>query len=267
MIDTHCHLNVDPLYPHWQQHVEEAVSAGVTYLLVLGTDPDTNRKALKIASHPSVSPAIGLHPELVTDLVAQNVRQAEIQLDQYQQILSHQFKQNQDQIAAIGEIGIDYFQLEKNVDLIKRLQQQLFSFQLELANQHQLPVSVHIRDAHADAIKLLSIYRPRGVLHCFSGDYRYLQQALALGLFISYAGNVTFKNAPELQKLAEATPLDHLLLETDSPYLNPYRGQFPNTPKNITKTYQFIADLKHISLQDLDQQLSQNASELFGLKL
>lgn len=261
MIDTHSHLNTKPLFKDWHSHVNDAVAAGVTQIIVLGTDHPTNQQAIDIASQSNhCFAAVGLHPELATQIIEQRLDLDQL-LYQLESLLPNQ------NIVAIGEVGIDYHWIANHpqLDQIKQVQHHLLKAQIQLAHKHNLPLSIHVRDAQPDILSFLQNPSTKAVLHCFDGNQDYLHQAIAQNLYISFAGNLTFKNATHLQSLIKQVPQNLLLLETDSPYLNPHRGQFPNTPANIVKTYQFAADLLGQEPQQLQQQIHQNATRLFGI--
>jgi len=258
MIDSHCHLNLDPLYQDWPKFLETAQEAGINTILVPGVDLYTSKKAIEIASKSnSIWAMAGIHPHRA-DKINSPTKLKDL-------IGSLKSLAKSGDIIAIGECGLDYFKLENQAT--KKLQQQLFIAQLKLAKQLNLPVSIHVRDAHNDAIKILSQFQPRGVLHCFSGNQAYLKKALDLGLFISFAGNITFKNAQNLQEFARAVPLDRLLLETDAPYLNPHRGVWPNTPAHIAEVYKFVASLTDLPTEKLVNQVTENSHTLFKIPI
>jgi TatD DNase family protein len=261
MIDTHCHLNLDPLYSDRSKHLSEAVSVGVHHLIIPSTDLDSCHKTIKIVSDfPNCFGALGLHPEIVSEFVSKS--------ELFSIYTSELAKlANSNKIVAIGEIGLDYYHLqgEAELDKLKTLQLDLCRFQLEIAKDLNLPVILHVREAQQDILDLIKTYRPKGVLHCFAGDKDYLSEALDLGLYISFAGNVTFKNAAELAKLALETPNDRILIETDAPFLNPIRGQFPNVPKNVAITAEFLRELKQLTLQEFTKITDANTVNLFKL--
>jgi TatD DNase family protein len=138
--------------------------------------------------------------------------------------------------------------------------------QMDLAQELDKPVVIHDRAAHAELMQILRERRgkPRGVLHCFSGDLEMARQAIDLGYYVSFAGNVTFKNARQLQEIVRALPLEHILVETDSPYLSPRRGQ-RNEPANIALVAAKIAELKNIATPVVEQATERNSQALFGL--
>lgn len=267
MIDTHCHLNLDPLIKDAELFLDQARKQGITKFIVPGVNRESSQTAIQLAaSHPDCFAAIGLHPHEADQVLTDGTDLEAFKSGVIQAA-------NSQQIVAIGECGLDYFRLpegEQRKHTIKA-QHKLFKLHLHLATQTDLPLLVHVRDlpgetsAHTDALNLLSKQPVTAVLHCFSGDATYLQKALDLGFYISFAGNLTFANATDLQTLIQRVPLDRLLLETDAPYLNPMRGEWPNTPANVSQTYQFAADLLNLPLPKLIKHTSHNAKNLFDI--
>jgi TatD DNase family protein len=166
-------------------------------------------------------------------------------------------------VVALGETGLDYYWDTS----LKALQKHCFDTFLQLGVEHDLPVIVHDRDAHEDVAEMIqAVPDSRGIMHCFSGDKDFAFHMMDQNFYISFAGNVTFKKATDLQKAAKAVPLDRLLIETDSPFLSPmpHRGK-PNEPSRVFHVAEFIAQLKGISLEELAEATTQNAFQCFGL--
>lgn len=164
--------------------------------------------------------------------------------------------------VAIGEIGLDYYYQSDN----KPEQIALAAAQIQLANELGLPVSFHDRDAHEDTLGLLKKYKPRGVVHCFSGSAEMAGEILDMGMYIGIGGVITFQNAKKLVRVTEQLPLERILLETDAPYLAPvpYRGQ-TNRSDYIIKVAERIAALKNTTAEAVLAQCKRNAQALFGL--
>ncbi len=163
-------------------------------------------------------------------------------------------------LLGIGECGLDFYRMRQPEDIQRRS----FEYQIDIAKKHGLPLIVHIRDAMDAGIEILSAKKTRGgIMHCFAGDSNAAKRVLDLGFLISFAGNVTYKNAVELHDAAAYVPLDRILLETDSPFLTPVplRGK-PNTPEYIKHTYQFVADLKKIPVSTLEDSVTENFRKL-----
>ncbi len=169
-----------------------------------------------------------------------------------------------DRVVAVGEIGLDYYRKFGDRDS----QVELFIRQLEIAEKLKMPVIIHNREAGADVLDILKQELPSrgGVLHCYSEDLAYATKALELNIYISFAGNVTYRNARNLHETAKNMPLDRMLIETESPFMVPaaYRGK-RNKPSYISETAKFIAELREIPLEELSEILFANSMRFFGL--
>ncbi|MFW6209843.1 MAG: TatD family hydrolase, partial [Spirochaetota bacterium] len=170
-----------------------------------------------------------------------------------------------DRVVALGEIGLDYYRKFGNKDS----QIELFIHQLELADQLELPVIIHNREAGEDVLNILKDKIPRrgGVLHCYSENWEYAQEALKLDLYISFAGNVTYRNARNLHETAKNMPLERMLIETESPFMVPakYRGK-RNRPSYLGATAEFIAELREEPLEEVTETLYNNSLTFFGIE-
>lgn len=170
-----------------------------------------------------------------------------------------------DRVVAIGETGLDYYRKFGNRDA----QIELFIRQLELANQHDKPVVIHNREAGRDVLDILKDkIPPRGaVLHCYSENWQYAEEALELPIYISFAGNVTYRNARNLHETAKNMPLDRMLVESESPFMVPsaYRGK-RNRPSYLGETVKFLASLREMEEEELAEQLYNNACTFFGIE-
>ncbi len=169
-----------------------------------------------------------------------------------------------DRVVAIGEIGLDYYRKFGNKDS----QIELFIRQLEMAAKLHYPVIIHNREAGQDVLEILQQKLPEkgGILHCYSEDWEYAQKALELNLYISFAGNVTYRNARNLHETAKNMPLDRMLIESESPFMVPaeYRGK-RNKPVYLQSTAEFLAELREISLEELSETLYQNSLRFFDV--
>jgi TatD DNase family protein len=169
-----------------------------------------------------------------------------------------------DRVVAVGEIGLDYFRKFGDRDS----QVELFIRQLEIAEKINMPVIIHNREAGTDVLDILGQELPSrgGMLHCYSEDYTYAVRALDLNLYISFAGNVTYRNARNLHETAKNMPLDRMLIETESPFMVPaaYRGK-RNRPAYLIETAKFIAELREIPLEELAEALYANSLRFFGI--
>ena len=163
-------------------------------------------------------------------------------------------------LFGIGECGLDYYRMHQP----KEMQINSFETQIDIAKKHKLPLIIHSREAMDDTLEILKSKKyGNGIMHCFAGDSTAAKRVLDMGFMISFAGNVTYKNAEELHDAASYVPLDRILLETDSPFLTPVplRGK-PNVPEYIKHTYKFIAELKKVSLAKLEDSVTENFTRL-----
>lgn len=253
LIDSHCHLDMEASQEDISNLVASAKQCKVETIITIGIDLASSQRAVELANtYPGVYASIGIHPHSAED--------GDDAVYQQLQELAHS-----DKVIAYGEIGLDY---AKKYAPVER-QRKEFARQLQLAQDIQLPIIIHDRDAHEDTIQILKEQGPfpaGGVMHCFSGDTSFALQVLDLGLYISIPGIVTFKNALELQKVTQEIPLDRMVLETDGPFLTPapFRGK-RNRPEYLLFTAAMVADLRGISIDDVAQQTSQNTKHLFSL--
>jgi len=226
-----------------------AQEAGVGLIVCPGTDLAGSREVLELAhGYECVLAAVGLDRDNAAAVDAGSPAELErLAAD--------------DGCVAIGEIGLDY-----HYDTLPRdVQRAGFEAQVELANRLGLPVIVHCRDAFDDVIEILERTRPRGVMHCFSGDAETARRCCNLGMMISFAGTVTFKKAGELREAAQAVPAEHLMIETDCPYLTPepLRGK-RNEPAYVVHTARCLAGVLALSVEDVERITDTNARLLFG---
>jgi TatD DNase family protein len=244
VIDTHAHL--DACAEPADVLVERAHEAGVTRILSVGTHESSWRETTAIAErHDGVFAALGIHPHEAADGDVAALREA----------LAHP------KAVAVGETGLDYYR-----DYAPRdLQLRAFDAQLELAAEIGKPVIIHTRAADEDTLAGLAGFAGTVVLHCFS-SLPLLERALERGWYVSFAGNVTYKNAHDLRSAAYAVPAEHLLVETDAPYLAPVprRGR-PNEPANVVHTVAALARARNADATDLAAQIDANATRCFGL--
>jgi TatD DNase family protein len=247
-IDTHCHIHDEEFYPDSREDVyARSVEAGV-FMIVVGTDMKSSYDAVAFArSHPESKAVVGVHPheashgiEGLADLIAN----------------SH------DVIVGVGEIGLDYFYEHST----KVQQQDILRQQLALAQEHNLPVSFHVRDAFDDFWPIFDKYKVKGVLHSFTDTAENLVLALERGLYIGVNGISTFTKDAKQKVLYTELPLASIVLETDAPFLTPapFRGKI-NTPAYVGRVAEHQAMVKGTSLQHVALVTSQNARKLFGL--
>ena len=243
MIDTHAHINISPLLEDIENVIMRAKQLGVKKIICIGINKKTNKLAIELAeTYESVYASVGIHPSEVDEEVS------------YLEYLSHK------KVVAIGEIGIDLYWRQDNL----ALQKKRFIEQLKIAQRNDLPVIIHSRNSSDVILPILKEYPIKGVMHCYSEHSNLLESYLSLGLYIGVGGIVTFKNAGDVLTIVDETPLDRMLLETDSPYLAPmpYRGKV-NEPKNTLFVLEKLAQLKQISKDTLNEITTNNAITLF----
>ncbi len=246
-IDTHCHISSED-YDNISEVIENIFGAGVRKIITNGCNLTTNKEVLEIVKDYSiVYGALGFHP---TEL--DGVTEAD-----FEWLIRHI---NNDKIVAIGEIGLDYHY--DNTDREK--QKWAFRRQLEIAQKNNLPVIVHSRDAIRDTYDILSEYKLKGSIHCFSGSLEMAEAFIKLGYMIGVGGVVTYKNAKNIVNVIKNVSLEYILLETDSPYLTPEskRGE-KNSPCNIPLIAQKIADIKEVDVSLVAKTTGDNARRLF----
>jgi TatD DNase family protein len=248
VIDSHTHL--DSCGPPNAELVAAAAREGVTRILTVGMDAATNRTALLAAEDfPQVHAAIGRHPNHAQGFDGADLADLEA-------LAAHP------RCVAIGETGLDYYR-----DYAPRAdQERAFHAQIEVARDTGKPLIIHTRAAEDDTVSTLET-RAQGlqvIMHCFSMPAR-LQECLAEGWWISFAGNVTYPKADDLAQAAERVPDDRLLVETDAPYLTPQPVRKErNQPAFVTHTARFVAERRGVAYEDLERLVDANAARLFG---
>lgn len=245
-IDTHCHLSIED-YLDIDKVIEENKNASVDKIVVSGCSKESIDEVMDLKDkYDMVYVTIGYHPEY-----ADTVTEAD--LDYLKSLLGEK------KIIGIGEIGLDYHYTKENKDK----QIWLFEEQLKIADALNLPVVIHSRDATMDTINTLKKYKVKGIIHCFSGSLETANIYISMGFLLGIGGVVTFKNS-KLKDVVKEVPLESIVLETDSPYLAPvpFRGKI-NSSKYLEFIANFIADIKNISVDELAEITSRNASSLF----
>lgn len=251
LIDTHCHLH-DAKLSDVDAVVNNYLLGNVKKIINMGCCLETSEKGKTLSEkYDSVYFAVGYHPSEVGNFDNDK-------FDKIKTLASHK------KCVAIGEIGLDYYW--EGYD--KEMQKSVFIKQLELAKHMHLPVSIHSRDATEDMLKILKENKSKlaygGVMHCFSGSKETATELMNLGMYISFAGTVTFKNANNLKEIAKYVPVDRCLTETDCPYLSPHplRGTI-NEPKNVSFITAHVAELKGLEVLNFAECVMKNAKTVF----
>jgi len=258
-IDSHCHIDGPEYDADRQEVIARALDAGVTTMLNVGTgDPGSavfERAAELAERHKNIYAAIGVHPH-----------DAKL-FDEAAEIRLIDLVKQSSKVIAWGEIGLDYHYDHSP----REVQRDVFRRQLRIARALDLPVIILSRSADDDTIDILrdelDSYGRAGVLHCFGGSLQMARDALDLGFYISFAGNLTFKKAEDLRDVARQLPLDRLLVETDCPYLTPvpYRGK-RNEPARVVETAGCLATLHGRESEEIGRITSENFRQLFGVR-
>jgi TatD DNase family protein len=248
VVDTHCHL--EACEPPDRELVERARTLGVTRLATVGMNAPSIANALDAAErHDEVVAIVGCHPHeagTFDDQLAAEIERAG----------------RHERARAIGETGLDYFRDRAP----RENQRRAFQEQIEIARRLELPLVIHTREAEDDTFGMLAEHADglTVILHCFSAPAR-LGECVERGYLCSFAGNVTYPKATDLQEAARDVPEELLLVETDSPFLapQPVRGK-PNEPANVVATAEYVAELRGVSYAELDQAVERNAARVFG---
>jgi TatD DNase family protein len=253
IFDSHTHLN-DPHYAgHEAEFVAHAKALHVVNMAIVGSDTDFNQGAIDLAERfANLYAIVGWHPEFSKDFTPAA-----------EEVLMTQL--HHPKVVALGEIGLDYHWNTSPQDVERKV----FARQLDIANDLQKPVSIHTRDAFEDTYNILKasqIQHFGGIMHSFTGDETWAKRFLDLGMYVSFSGMVTFKNAPEIQAAAKIIPDDRLLVETDAPYLTPvpHRGK-PNEPGYTYYVVQKLAELRQDTPAHIAEVTYDNARKVFGL--
>ncbi len=256
LFDTHVHLCDEQFAGQVDAVVQRAATVGVSRLLTVATNFATSQSCLRLAQHyNSVWSSVGLHPNYTAQAAATDW--AEIER------LSAEPR-----VVALGETGLDRYW----DDAPFALQQEYFERHLALSRRVEKPVIVHMRECEAEVLAMLRAARQqgivRGIMHSFTGSAEAAGECVELGLYISFAGMVTYKKSDALRAVAALVPADRLLIETDAPYLSPHpcRGQRPNESALLVHTAACVADVRGMSLPALARQTTDNACRLLGVK-
>lgn len=288
LIDSHCHLQFNAYANDAETLIKKTLAEGV-FMITVGAQKTTSQKAIQFAEkYDGIWAAVGLHPNhLVAPTYIDESELSAIDQQTNAEIFDPEFYRalaRHPKCVAIGECGLDYFHLPENMnrDEVIAQQQDIVRVHFDLADELKLPVIIHCRDAYQDQIKLLQEYVDAGklarcgVVHCFGGSLEEAETFIQLGFKIGFTGTITFpprKNdvlidgLTPVQHIAREIPLQHLLIETDAPYLTPvpHRGK-RNEPLYVKFVAEKIAEIKNISFAEVANTTFENTERLFGLK-
>ena len=250
LFDSHCHFNDEKFDNDRDKIIQEAFECGVTKMTCAGYNIKSSIQAIELSKqYDYIYATSGISP---------NDMDNADKLEELDKILSSE------KVVAVGEIGLDYYWNKDN----KEEQKQLFIKQIELANKYDLPIQIHTRDASVDTIAILKehpVYK-KGIFHCCPLNQELIKEAVKLEFYVSFSGNVTFKNA-KAAPCVELVPMDQLLIETDSPYLcpEPHRGK-RNNPTFVKYVAEKIGEIKKVSVEEIAKQTYENAYRIFNIK-
>ena len=256
--DTHSHYNDEKFDEDREQIIKDTYKSGVTKFVCAGYNIESSKKAIEMSQkYEFIYSICGISPN--------DIPQSEQELWKNIAEITQIIKENKtNKLVAVGEIGLDYYWNKEN----KELQKEAFIKQIDLANELNLPIVIHSRDASIDTIEIIKEHtvRKAGIFHCCQFNQEMIKQALELGYFISFAGPVTFKNSKNAPDIVKMVPLDRILIETDSPYLSPEpnRGK-RNDSRNVKFIAQKIADFKEMSIDEVAKITYQNALKIFTI--
>lgn len=248
IFDTHAHYMKSDFGEDLENILAELPNKNVERVLAVGCDLPSSLEELALAErYDYIYAAAGIHPEYAAEL-------PEDWESELEKLLAHK------KVAALGEIGLDYHYPEPPKDI----QRKIFVKQLEMAERLNMPVIIHSRDASGDTMEILKRYKPRGVLHCFSGSAETAREVVKLGMYIGFTGVLTFKNSKKAWAACEAVPIDRLLLETDCPYMAPvpHRGERSDSSM-IRFTAAKMAEIKGVSTEEMIDIARRNGERLF----
>lgn len=254
--DSHSHLNDEKFDEDRYEIIKEIYESGTTNFVTAGYSVESSKRAVDIANrYDFIYATAGVSPN--------DIPQKEEELWKQLSDIKDLVKSNK-KILAIGEIGLDYYWNTEN----KEIQKKAFIEQIKLANEMDLPIVIHTRDAIMDTIQILKEdkVKNKGVFHCCPQNRELIKEGLKLGFYISFAGPITFKNSKNADEMINLVPNDRILIETDSPYLapEPVRGT-RNTPANVKYIAEKIANVKGLSLQDIEKYTEENTKRILKI--
>ena len=257
LFDSHSHYNDEKFDIDRDEMIKETLSSGVSNFIVAGYNIESSKKAIEIAKkYEEIYAIVGISPNDVENIKTEN--------DIKKYVYEIERIAKNENVVAIGEIGLDYYWNKENKDI----QKQLFIKQIELANKLDLPIVIHTRDAMIDTIEILkqNNVNKRGIFHCCPLNMELIKEAIKLDFYISLSGVITFKNAKNVDEIINIIPEDKLLIETDSPYLSPepMRGK-RNNSMNVKYIAEKIASVKNKTVEGIARITSDNAKRIFEI--
>ena len=249
-IDSHAHIQLSQFDKDRDAVLKRAHEAGVSTILIIGFDLETSLGAVELAQkHEHLYATVGMHPHDAKNLTPDVLKS-------FRELLDHP------KVIALGEIGLDYY---RNLSP-HNVQKEVFEKQLDLAEEMEMPIIIHNRDAYMDILPILEARKGKvhGVLHCFTGDVELMHRSIGIGFHIGIGGIVTFPNAKDMQAVATEVPSERLLIETDCPWLAPqFRRGKRNEPAYVPAVAEKIAELRGTSVEAIGDMTTKNFDTLF----
>ncbi len=264
MIDVHCHLNFHSFKKDFDEVIKKAEADGVDLIINTGTSLESSESAVEMAEkYPNLYAIVGIHPHHA-DKVDSGWDEKLIKI-----------AKSSRKILAIGEIGLDYYSYASNGIVDPNLQKEIFTRQLEIANELKLPLQIHNRQAGNDILEIINLRSSSinhgGMFHCMSGNLEFLEEVLKLGFYVGFDGNITYQGIAKgedtpLPQLVKAAPIERIVTETDAPFLTPepHRGS-RNIPSHVIIVADEIAKIKNLDVDEVKNKTSENAKTLFQL--
>ena len=258
LFDTHSHYNDEKFDEDREHIIKDTYESGITKFVCAGYNIESSKKAIQMSKKYEFIYSIC---RISPNDIPQSEQELWKDIDEITKII----KENKyNKLVAIGEIGLDYYWNKDN----KELQKEAFVKQINLANELDLPIVIHSRDASVDTINIIREHpvKKAGIFHCCQFNQEMIKQALELGYYISFAGPVTFKNSKNASEIVKMVPLERILIETDSPYLapEPNRGK-RNDSRNVIYIAQKIADFREMSIDEVAKITYENAKKIFDI--
>jgi TatD DNase family protein len=253
IFDTHIHLNDEKLINNLDEYINNANKLGITNFLCVGWDVESSKKAIEIAhKYNGVYAAVAVMPT---------------EWKQYNKDTIPELRElaKDSKVVAIGEIGLDYYW--EKTDEIKAIQKEMFIAEIKLANELNLPVSIHCRDAYQDCLEILKSFhvKRKSVMHCYSGSLEMGREFIKNNFVLAFGGTLTYKNSLNTQKVFDNIEVNNIVFETDAPYLTPqkYRGQ-TNIPQYIYETVLYAANRKNMNIDDIENITYETSRKIFS---
>jgi len=253
IFDTHLHLNDEKLINNLDIYIKDALQKGVTRFLCVGWDLESSAKAIEIAhKYDCVYAAVAVMPTEWKQYNNESIARLE-------EFLSDS------KVVAIGEIGLDYYW--EKTDEVKAIQRKMFIEQLQLANKHDLPITVHCRDAYQDCLDIVKKFhvKRKSVMHCYSGSYEMAKEFIKENFVLGFGGTLTYKNSKTVQNTFDNIGIENIVFETDAPYLAPqeFRGK-TNIPEYICSTVLYAANRKNLDISTLENTVFEASVKIFS---